>query len=759
MSSKAQPSEGEDEMRITGLGRVAAFSGASLLALAMAAPAFGQTALEEVVVTAQKREQRLIDVGASVTSLGAEALRTARVDDPTDLATQVPNVDVKENIPGAQAIVTVRGVGLNDFSSTNNSTVGLYVDEVFLASFAQMDFNFYDLDRIEVLKGPQGTLYGRNSTAGAINILSAAPSLSGASGYLTATTANYDRFEAEGAANITAGQTLAFRLSGKAVNQGEGFWYSRTTGRDLGEQDILFGRAQLLWKPDDRLSVRLKFEAEKNRSEIGVGKFFGTISTNGAPCPDFANPAHCVNSHLYTDTTRDKFDGDWEHAAPYRVSQWSGTGRIDADLGFAKLAAITGYINFKRGFYTDADAGPTVDAEFDQNDKVEQFSQEVRLSGETGPATWIVGAYYSWDQVKTFTPGFLHDIFNTNVLITADQETRSRAVFGQVDWKLADRLTLVTGVRYTDEDRDYVGGTRDLNPFGLSFLCLAVGACAPGPGQTQLSFTDSRISDKNWSWRAGLNFKPNEETLLYASVARGVKSGGFFNGITTSSFALAPYRPETLTDYEVGLKARLFERRLSIEASAFWYDYEDLQTQTFTNVGAVSLIKLGNIDKATVKGLDLQAVWLAAEGLTLSAGAGLLDTELGSFRTAGAAGPIVVPKGNKLPNAPDVTLNVQARYAWTVMGDWTAAIQAGAHYSDKVFKEALNTPYLSADDYWLVDARASLSSASGWEVAVWAKNLGDKAYVAQVTDNGIGMGYRVFNAPRTYGVTLTKRFD
>jgi len=746
-------------MKISRLSRIAAFSGASLLALATAAPACAQAVIEELVVTAQKREQRLIDVGASVASLDGEALRTARVSDPTDLATQVPNVDVKENIPGAQAIVTVRGVGLNDFSSTNNSTVGLYVDEVFLASFAQMDFNFFDLDRIEVLKGPQGTLYGRNSTAGAINILSAAPSLSGNTGYVSATAANYKRFEGEAAANIAAGENLAFRLSGKAVNQGEGFWYSRTLDRDLGEQDILLGRAQMLWKPDDRLSVRLKFEAEKNRSELGVGKFFGTISTSAASCPDFADPGHCINSRGYTDTTSDKFEGDWNHVSPYRVSQWSGTGRIDADLGVAKLAAVTGYIDFKRGFHIDADAGPTTDAEFDQNDKVEQFSQEVRLSGDMGRASWIVGAYYSWDRVKTFSPGSLKDIFNTEVLITADQETRSKAVFGQVDWKITDQLTLVTGARYTDEDRDYVGGTRDLNPFGLSFLCLAVGACAPGPGQAQLSFTDAGISDRNWSWRAGLNFKPSGDTLLYAAIAHGVKSGGFFNGITTSSFALAPYRPEKLTDYEVGAKARLFDRTLSIEASAFWYDYEDLQTQTFTNVGAVSLIKLGNVDKATVKGLDIQAVWLPTEGLSLSAGLGVLDTKLGSFLTAGPTGIATVPKGNKLPNAPDVTLNLQARYEWSVLGDWTAAVQSGAHYSDDVFKEALNTPYLSAEDYWLFDARASLASASGWEVAVWAKNLGDKAYVAQVTDNGIGMGYRVFNAPRTYGVTLTKRFD
>ena len=270
---------------------------------------------------------------------------------------------------------------------------------------------------------------------------------------------------------------------------------------------------------------------------------------------------------------------------------------------------------------------------------------------------------------------------------------------------------------------------------------------------------DARISDQNWSWRAGPELQAQRRHPVLRTIARGTKSGGFFNGIATTSFALAPYKPEELTDYEVGVKTQLLDRSLQLEASAFWYDYKDLQTQTFTSVGAVSLIKLGNVDKATVKGLEAQATWLPMRGLTLTAGVGLLDTELGSFQTAGPTGPILVAKGNKLPNAPDATFNGQARYEWAVAGDWTAAVQGAAHYSSKVFKEALNTPYLSADSYWLFDARASVASAAGWEFAVWGKNLSDEQYVTQATDNGIGMGYRVFNAPRTYGVSVTKRFD
>jgi iron complex outermembrane receptor protein len=529
----------------------------------------------------------------------------------------------------------------------------------------------------------------------------------------------------------------------------------------MGRQDILSGRAQLLWKPSAATTVKLKLEGERNESEIGVGKFFGTISTNGQACPDFAAPAHCVNSHGYTDTTSDPFTGDWNHPAPYRTHQWNATLHLDQDLGFATLSSVTGYIQFKRSFYTDADAGPTQDAEFDQNDKVRQFTQELRLAGGAADRfTWLLGAYYSWDKVNTLAPGFLKDLFNTDVLITADQRTESRAVFGQAEWTILPKLRLITGLRYTDEDRAYVGGTTDLNPFGLSFLCFAVGACGLGaPGPHVLSFEDASIHDKNWSWRAGLDYKPNDDSLLYAFVARGTKSGGFFNGITTNSFALAPYRPEELTDYEAGFKTRAFDRAVELEASAFWYDYKDLQTQTFTNVGAVSLIKLGNVPKARIYGLDAQATWLPVQGLSLGAGLGLLHTELGEFQTAGAAGPIVVPKGNKLPNAADVTFNANARYEWALTATWTASLQASAHYSSSVFKEALNTPYLSAGAYWIVDARAAVASRSGWELAAWAKNLGDEQYVAQATDDGLGMGYRIFNAPRTYGVTLTKRFD
>ncbi len=714
---------------------------------AQAKPAGGT--IETVTVTAQKTKQNILNVPVNVTSLSSEEARTSRIESPTDLATQMPNVDVKTNIPGAQQIITVRGVGLDDFSSTNNPTVGVYVDDVFLASFAEMDFNMYDLDRIEVLKGPQGTLYGRNSTAGAINIISAPPSVDGFFGSASAGFGNYDTFEARGFVNVPVSNDFALRFSGVTQQQGEGYWYSRVLHRDLGRQDNFSGRAQALWTPTNDLVIQLKVEGENENSEIGVGKFFGTLSTTAASCPDFSNPAHCIDFHGYTDTSSNPFRGDWNHRAPYDVRSLNTTLHVDDDLGWATLSSVTGYIDYKRGFYIDADATPFTDAEFDQNDKVGQFSQELRLAGKARNVDWLVGAYYSHDRVQTNTPGSLTDLGIGTVLITADQKTDTAAIFGQATVPLTDELNLTGGARLSYEHKSYVGGTSAF--VGGPFT----------PPLFPISFEDATIIDRNISWHTALDWKPSADTLYYVAISRGEKSGGFFNGIAFSSLALAPFKPEILTDYEAGVKARIFNRSMFFDSSVFYYDYKDLQAQTFTNVGAVSLIKLGNIGSATLYGADIGVTWYPVSALKLRLGLGLLHSELGSFTTAIGCPTcfVPVPSGNKLPDAPDVTFNGLARYDIPLPDGFLATLQVETHYNAAVFKEALNTPYLSAGAYWLLNARASIAKdEDGWELALWGKNLTDEQYVSQVTDDGDTDGYRVFGAPRTYGLTLTHNF-
>ncbi|MBV9331329.1 MAG: TonB-dependent receptor [Alphaproteobacteria bacterium] len=734
--------------------KLPALAGAAALGLTMGL-ARADTGVETVTVTAEKTAESILDVGINVTAISSEELRLARVVTLSDVATQVPNFDVKTNIPGAQQIVTVRGVGLDDFSSTNNSSVGVYVDDVFLASFAEMDFGMYDLDRVEVLKGPQGTLYGRNSTAGAINIISARPSLDGVFGRLSLGYGNYDTFQADGFVNVPLSGDFALRLSAQTLQQGIGYWYSPYLGSRLGAQHIFRERAQALWTPAAGLNVLLKFDAEQNDSQISSGKFFGDNSTTSAPCPDFRNPGHCTNLFGFTDTDPNVFHVSTEHAAPYHVNSENLTLHVDDDLGWATLTSVTGAISFRREFYIDADASPAAMAEFDQNDHVAQFSEELRLAGTSGPLEWLAGAYYSWDQVHSFTPGTLRDLLGADVFIHSDQRTQSAALFGQAKYKLTDTLTLVAGLRGTYETRAYKGGstyylTGTTTPY----------PCAP-PFFVCPTFEDDTIRNASASWHVGLNYNPDRSTLVYLSAAESTKSGGFFNGITFQSQALAPYKPEHLTDIEAGVKSNLFDSLL-IDGSVFYYDYGDYQSQTFTSVGAVSLIKLSNIPHAHIYGLDLGATWLPFDGFSLRAGLGLMHSRLGRFTTVKGSSVVTVPGGNRMPDAPGASFNATARYERPLSDALSGALQFGAIYESSRFFEALNTPYLSGPESWVFNGRVSLLTRdTDWELAFWIQNMFNEQHTIQATDDGqpIGAGYRMFNPPRTFGLALTHKFE
>jgi len=730
-------------------GGIAVCSGGSAIAQA--------TGIETVTVTAEKTTENILDVGINVTALSADDIKQSRIENATDLSTQIPNFDVKTNIPGAQQIVTVRGIGLDDFSSTNNSSVGVYVDDIFLASFAEMDFGMYDLDRVEVLKGPQGTLYGRNSTAGAINIISAKPSLDGFFADATAGYGNYDTFTADAAINIPVSNTFALRLSGQTDQQGTGFWYSPYLHQHLGKQNVFRERGQVLWRPTGSLTVLLKVEGEENHSQISSGKFFGDNSTTLASCPDFENPAHCENIFGFTDTDKNVFHVSTDHPAPYNVNAFNTTLHIDDDLGWAVLTSVTGYIDFKREFYIDADASPYTISEFDQHDRVKQFSEELRLAGNSGPVEWLAGAYYSWDNVRSYTPGSLVDLLDADVFIQSRQTTHSAALFGQAKWAITDQLTLVGGLRGTYEDRAYIGGstyydsgTTTAYPCGAPFFVCP-------------TFENAKITNRSLSWHAGLNWKPSDNTLVYFSATESTKSGGFFNGISFQSEALAPYKPEHLTDYEAGVKSSIGDTML-VDGSVFYYDYGNYQSQTFTSVGAVSLIKLANIKHANVYGLDLGATWMPLDGFSLRGGLGLLHTRLGSFVNTAGSPPVLstIAAGNKMPDAPDVTFNATARYEHAVLDGYTGAIQFAGVYEASHFFEALNTPYLAAPSSWVFNGRVSLASMDkNWELAFWIDNMFDEHHAIQAVDDGqpIGAGYRMFNNPRTFGVTLSHHFD
>jgi iron complex outermembrane receptor protein len=740
-----------------GIGTLGLLASASVLAADNNADTAEVPTIGEIVVTAQRREESNLKVGLTLTALSGDAIAQQRVEQVLDLKGRVPNLDIKEQVPGAMPVITIRGVGLNDFGAANSPSAGVYVDQVYVASIAMMAFDMYDVERIEVLKGPQGTLYGRNSTAGALNIITRKPQQD-FDAYATLGYGNYDTMDFETAVNVPLADTAAVRFSAKTIQQGEGYWESRQLpGKTIGNRDLTMGRAQLALSPSDSFDLNLKIEGVRSRSEMGQPEFFGTVdpATGGTCAPILAghiDNTQCTDFLGYTDTDGDPFKGDWAREGVYDIDNTAVTLTMNADLDGATLTSVSGYVDFDRKFDIDVDATPARELDFLESDEIKQYSQELRLAATGERLDWIVGAFYSKDEVGISIPGGHEDLFFTRTLVTADQDTKSAAGFAHGEWHLTDKLDLVTGLRYTWEERSYVGGTTDLNPIGFS--CLLSPTCTPGfVGPAVLTSVDETIDDRNWSWRAGLEYQPAESELLYATISRGTKSGGFFSGISTTNLQLAPFAPEELTAYEIGFK-RGFSHAY-VNAAAFYYDYSDIQTFIAVDIGPFIIQRLGNVDEARVYGIDLEGTWAPTAQLTLQGSVGWLDAELGAFRTLTGE----VPKGNKLPNAPDLTLGALARYEAEFSAALGGAIQVDGSYSDSVFKDAINDPVIAQDSYVLVNARlAMFNAARTWEVALWGKNLGDEQYVAQGLNTGLGAGNRNYNTPRTYGASFTYRW-
>ena len=571
--------------------RLACGAAAAVLGLAGAAHAAETEGveIEAVTVTAQKRTQDTLDVGLNVAVVGAQELADRRVAQVSDLAAFTPNVDIKENMPGILPVVTIRGVGLNDFSATNNPSAGVYVDEVYLSSLALMNFDLFDLERMEALKGPQGALYGRNSTAGAINIVTARPTFGGIEGRIAGGYGDYKTAELEGMLNLPVSDSFALRFAGKAVKQDEGFFENRKLGRDIGRRDVRMGRLEARWQPSDAFEALVKLEIQKSRSEVGAPEFFGLVTPPGAKGITCPGSAGCLDFLGYRDTDGAPFKGAWSVNPDYDVDQRALTARLTADLGWATLTSVTGYLDFKRKWGADTDGGPYRQTDFIERDKIDQLSQELRLAGATERSDWLVGVFASRDRVEMTYDGSLQDLFNTKTLTFTDQTAKSAALFGNIEWKLAPTLSALAGLRYTWEQKANVGGDLDLVPnCPASFLSLV--PCGAGP--VTLAHIDAKISDRSWSWKLGLNWKPNPATLVYGSVSQGVKSGGFFSGVATTSAQLKPYAPETLIDYEVGVKQRLSGLGLSWSGSLFYYDYSDVQTFIRDTSGGLPIQRL-----------------------------------------------------------------------------------------------------------------------------------------------------------------------
>ncbi len=728
---------------------------------ASTATAADEQAFEEIVVTAQKIEQSLLEVGLSVNVLSGDELAERRVEDVGDLSRHLPNVNVKNTLGATNPVVTIRGVGLNDFNANNNPTAGVYIDEVFLASTAMMGLQLFDMERVEVLKGPQGTLYGRNTTAGAVSFVTRKPTRD-FEAFASAGYGDYQLFELEAAAGGPLTETLGFRLAAKVQDQGDGFSEDRVSGADFGAADRFAWRAHLAWELSERVSANLNVHGGRDRSNSYGIEHFGTQDpvTFGVCQPILegrVDPASCVDFFGYSDTDGDPYAGDYDLLSSVDVESRGAVLRFDAEWGSLRLTSVSGYETLEREQAEDFDAFAVRSVNSTWDADIDQFSQELRLSSNAGGARWLAGLFYSYDEVDTAAGNRFdsRDLLLTILSTDWRQRTRSAGAFGHAEWPLSEGLSLVTGLRFTWEEKEFTGGSTDLNPDGTS--CILDPGCNPGfVGPFPLTATDTSIDETDLSGKIGLNYKPSDDWLLYGSVGKGFKSGGFFGGITFSDAELEPFDPEELIAYEIGFRVQQADGKVRVDGAAFYYDYRDIQTFIQVSVGGLSVLRLDNVDSAEVIGFDFDVAWRARRGLTLQAGLGYVDTELGAFESA--TGP--VPAGRELPNAPELTFNGLVEYEWAPASEHLLRLIVDASYTDSVFKEAVNFGYLAAEDYWLSNARLAWAASDlHWELAAWVRNLADEHFVVDAFDNGVGNGILLYGEPRTYGVTFTYRWN
>jgi iron complex outermembrane receptor protein len=620
----------------------------TLIAMAIAGvvtPFAAHAQLEEIIVTAQKREQSLQDVSIAISAFDSSQLTELGLTNLEQLPTVIPNVELSDARGAGQPTWVIRGAGLADFNANNTPVSAIFYDEVYMTSNALGGIGLFDVNRVEVLKGPQGGLYGRNATGGAIRILSERPDLTEMSGFVRASYGEWDRWGVEGAiGGPIIENKLAYRIA--AYTDQDGGWQDSlaTPGDDEhGDRDFQAVRGQLLFTPSDELEFLLKIDSGKDESETTLARLNGTYDTDfsfdycDAIYQGRRDDSTCLGFHnLLGDPllpSDQKDNGETVLSNPINEldNDWTGYNLyIDWDVGFASFKSITSYLDFDYYQFYDYDATPlvfvsSVEGFPDADTNIEQWSQEFRLiSTGDGPLTWLAGAIYAEDtneSIQSFSVQALADLDFvpfTNGVADYTQDTEAWAVYGQVGYDLTDSLNLHGSLRYTDEDKD------------IDYLSTVIIGGSPVPIGDVEGFETSL--EENWSGHIGLDWSFTDHVLLYARFSRGVKSGGFFAAFTDNNDQLTPYDEEINDSFEIGVKSNPTET-LQINAAAFFYDYQDAQgTIQVESAGSPTgtLFTIGTVGDAEHYGVEVDLLWapLGLPGFELGVAAAWLDAEI-----------------------------------------------------------------------------------------------------------------------------------
>jgi iron complex outermembrane receptor protein len=722
--------------------------------------ASAQQPLEEIVVTARKREQRIQEVSMSITAFSGEQLEEFRISTAQNLSWYTPGLFATGSRGDSDPLYTIRGIGLNDAFSNNNPTVGVYINEVNQPFTPMMSFQLFDIDRVEVLKGPQGTLYGRNVTGGAVNVFSRRPGEK-LNGYARGDYGNYDHFEFEGAVGGPMSDTAGGRLAIYTVQRGEGWLDNAFNDQEIGELDQTAVRGTLEFNPTESLELLLIGNYARDKSDSAGREHVGFL--DGPFSPNLCQPAirgerdetQCVSFLGYSDPYPDRYTIENSSLFGQNADgeNYGFSLAINWDIGDMTLSSVTGYSDYERIYNEDSDGTPIIMIDTRSTNEIDVLSQELRLAATTaGGLDWVVGAYFTDDEMFfDFQQALDEHVFLTRVSQNFTQATTAWAVFGYASLPVTDTISLLGGLRYTDEEKDFDYFGFDHDPFGTSNL--------PAFGVIPVSEFHDSISNNDWTGEVGVEFQVANGTLLYVNTAKGFKSGGYKGAISFTLAELEPFDPETLYAYEAGIKSTLADGTLRINAAGYFYDWKDFQAFVTEIRAGVPVLVLSNAGDAEVLGFEIDALWEPVDGLQLSAAANLMDTEITKYNAIPGTGDNA---GNKLANAPDLMFNARGRYDFAVgQSGWGAYIGTDVIYRDKVYFSLGNNGQNSQDNFWLLNGRVGLNSPDGhWDLSLWGENLSDKFYITQSYDNtgGIFPSQNFIGLPRTYGVSAKYSF-
>ncbi len=713
--------------------------------------AFAQAnTLEEVIVTATKREESLQEIPIAVSAISGESFKQAGLDNNKDLAVKSPNLNISSPFSAANPYITLRGVGNGgDFSPLPEGSVGVAFDGVTVIAQNGRLTQAFDLERVEVLRGPQGTLFGKNTTGGVISYISRKPG-DEFDYNIDLTVGRFAQTDVEFGMDMPVSDELKVRVAGVS-NKRDGYVDNLLTKEDLNDVDNQAARVVMVWEPSDTFDATLNLNTFRDRGGVNTGKNrpvgveFGGTGTDYLGFDGFAidDP---FTVEINTDT--------YEH-----IDSDGSILTMNWDLGYATLTSVSGVVEVDRDQVQDFDYSINDSVEHRYIDNTEQFSQELRLASNTdSDLQWMLGLFYFDSTLETnhrFSFAAISTFFHQN----AKLDTESQAIFGNISYNLSDALRLRVEGRYTDETKDY--RFEQLGFPGATAPDYSRADSITGPTVVnQPSISDDATFDE-WSGRITLDYQMNDEVMLYASASRGFKSGIFQFPLFLTNTATNATGPETIVAYEVGAKTTLFDNRARINFSAFNYNFEDQQVFTLSGINPlVPELLTENADEVEIIGMELDFTLIPTANWTITGSVGYLPiAEYEEFTYLEGLPNAADLSGERIQYAPrtDGTIEVSHLSEFGNGMQLTSSVSydfQAEHSADAANAVTGGRLYVPRWHTW--NARFSLDVSEQLTVTAWAKNITDEEYIDGLVNIGaFGYDMALYGEPRTFGLTLS----